>query len=232
MIKLLNQQIDIWQADLNESTFLKFSGYCQVLSKDEKQNTNSFKMDYHRKHYMLSHVILRLLLSQYTGINPELIRILKNKHGKPYIKFYKLKFNISHSKNKLAIAISSSEVGIDIEYVNPNFDIYEIIDITLSEAEKLNIKNLAFKLQKKQFYKYWTKKEALLKAVGTGVNIDLTQLEMLSDMYDNGIIKIYNAKKWKVDPFNSFSQEYVGYIVYHYQDDKIIQYYNFNNIFT
>ena len=50
-------------------------------------------------------------------------------------------------KDKLAIAIASFEIGIDIEYINPNLDIHEIIDITLSESEKLNISQ---KLQKRK----------------------------------------------------------------------------------
>ena len=52
--KLAEDQIEIWQADLNEYMFLKFNSYFYVLSKEEKENANSFKMDYHRKCYILS----------------------------------------------------------------------------------------------------------------------------------------------------------------------------------
>ena len=223
--KLANDCIEIWQADLNEYMFLKFNSYFQVLSKEEKENANSFKMDYHRKCYILSHVILRLLLSKYTGIIPELIEIHKNKYGKPFIKSDKLKFNMSHSKGKLAIAMASFEVGIDIEYINPNFDIYEIIDIALSESEKLNIKKLEFSLQKKQFYKYWTQKEAFLKAMGTGINMDLNKLEIPNNTSDNNRISIYKEKKWIIEPFNSFNKDYIGHIAYNDKNNKIIQYY-------
>ena len=224
--KLANDCIEIWQADLNEYMFLKFNSCFQILSKEEKENANSFKMDYHRKCYILSHVILRLLLSKYTGIIPELIEIHKNKYGKPFIKSDELKFNISHSKDKLAIAMASFEVGIDIEYINPNFDIYEIIDITLSESEKLNIKKLEFSLQNKQFYKYWTQKEALLKAMGTGINMDLNKLEIPNNISDNNRISIYKEKKWIIEPFNSFNKNYIGHIVYNGKNNKIMQYYN------
>ena len=138
--KLANDCIEIWQADLNEYMFLKFNSCFLILSKEEKEKANSFKMDYHRKCYILSHVILRLLLSKYTSTIPELIEIYKNKYGKPFIKSDKLKFNISHSKDKLAIAIALFEVGIDIEYINPNFDICEIIDIKNPETQNTNLK--------------------------------------------------------------------------------------------
>ncbi len=222
--ELADDQIEIWQADLNEDMFLKFSYYFYILSEEEKANASSFKMNYHRKGYILSHVILRLLLSKYTGTPPELIKIHKNKYGKPYIKSHKLiKFNISHSKEKLAIAVASFEIGIDIEYVNPNFDIDEILDITLSENEKLNIKKLKSNLQKKQFYMYWTQKEALLKAMGAGINNDLNKLEI-----SNNNINIYKRKKWITEPFNSFDKNYMGHVASKHKNNKIIQYYNCN----
>ena len=106
--ELADDQIEIWQADLNEYMFLKFSYYFYLLSEEEKRNANSFKMEYHKKCYIVSHVILRLLLSKYTDRAPELITIYKNKYGKPFIKSNKLiKFNISHSKAKLAIVIAN-----------------------------------------------------------------------------------------------------------------------------
>lgn len=229
--KLADNQIEIWQADLNEYMFLKFNSYFYVLSKEEKENANSFKMDYHRKCYILSHVILRLLLSKYTGVSPELIEIHKNKYGKPFIKSHKLKFNISHSKAKLAIAIAVCEIGIDIEYVNPNFDIHEILDITLSENEKLNIKKLEPSLQKKQFYLYWTKKEALLKAMGTGINVSLNKLEISNYTINNNNISTYKEKEWIINPFNSFDKNYIGHVVYKHKNNRIIQYYNSNEIY-
>lgn len=219
--KFADDRIEIWQDGLNEYMFLKFNSYLHVLSKEEKENANKFKNDYHRKCYILSHIILRLLLSKYTGISPKLIEIHKNKYGKPFIKSHKLKFNLSHSKAKLAIAIC--EIGIDIEYVNPNFDIHEILDITLSENEKMNIMRLKPSLQKKQFYLYWTEKEALLKAMGTGINMDLTKLEISNDTIDNNKIK-----EWIIAPFNSFDKNYTGHVVYKHKNIKIIQYYNFN----
>lgn len=224
--KLSNNQIDIWQADLNENRLFQLSSYFYILNQEEKENASNFKETYQKKYYILSHVILRLLLSKYTGVDPALIEIHKNKYGKPFITSHNLQFNISHSKNKLAIAIAVCEVGIDIEYVNPNFDINEILNVTLSINEELNIKKLKPNLQKKQFYLYWTKKEALLKAIGTGINMDLNKLEIS----DDSSINIDKEKEWIIVPFNSFDKNYIGNIVFKGKNNKVIQYYSCNEL--
>ena len=89
----------------------------------------------------------------------------------------------------------------------------------------MNIKKLEFSLQKKQFYKYWTQKEAFLKAMGTGINMDLNKLELPNNTLYNNRISIYKEKKWFIEPFNSFNKDYIGHIVYNDKNNKIIQYY-------
>lgn len=79
-----------------------------------------------------------------------------NKYQKPYIK--DIYFNISHSHNMIAIIISNEECGIDIEYLNPNKDIIKL-------KNRFNIEN------DEEFYKQWTRKEAYLKKIGTGIKI-------------------------------------------------------------
>ncbi len=46
------------------------------------------------------------------GIDGE---IKKNKFGKPYIEGLPIKFNISHTDGAIAVALSDSEVGVDIQ---------------------------------------------------------------------------------------------------------------------
>ncbi len=79
-----------------------------------------------------------------------------NEYQKPYIK--DIYFNISHSHNMIAIIISNEECGIDIEYLNPNKDITQL-------KNRFNIEN------DEEFYKQWTRKEAYLKKIGTGIKI-------------------------------------------------------------
>jgi 4'-phosphopantetheinyl transferase len=222
--KISEKRIDIWQADLDQYSFFTFDNYFNILNSVEKEKASKFKQYVHKKYYILSHAILRLLLSKYINVAPELISIHEDEYGKPFLKSYNIHFNISHSNTKLAIAIAKFDIGIDIEYINPNFDIHQISDIALSENEKLNINRLKGDFQKELFYSYWTKKEALLKGVGTGINIDLNKLEVLYNSY----IDFDKENRWFIYNFNSFDKNYIGHIAF--KREGIINYYSCKDI--
>jgi len=108
--------------------------------------------------------VLKKLASRWT--DKELI-LAQDSFGKPYFQnFKKLQFSISHSKNRLVIAFSwSSSIGVDIEFVK--FRHYQKLAERIATAEE--IKSFASSKRKKQdFYKLWTKKEAISKVSGQG----------------------------------------------------------------
>jgi phosphopantetheinyl transferase len=81
-----------------------------------------------------------------------------------------LKFNISHAKDYVVIAVTDDpdyEIGIDIEYIDRNStDFRDMAEIVYSDFEISQIKNVD------DFFNLWTKKEALIKARGTGFGED------------------------------------------------------------
>lgn len=205
--KLYKNQIKIWSIHLDEELYSRFKPYFYVLSSKEIERAAGFKVEWSRKVYILTRVILRLILSTYIGISPRLIKFYKNDYGKPFILLNDLHFNISHSNKKLAIAISKFEIGIDIEYVDPEFDFYEIINLVLSRSELLTLKGLLSHVQRKQFFLYWTQKEALLKAIGTGINTDLNTLDLSYN-------KKCSFKEWNINSFKILDSNYMGCIAY------------------
>lgn len=223
MMREIENKIEFLQVDLNEFMFSKFNHYFYILSDEEQKKAHEFKIDFFRKCHLLSRITLRLLLSKYTGIAPELIKIHKNEYGKPFIKSVnQIRFNVSHSKERLVIVVAPFEVGIDIEYINPHFDINKILDLTLSKKELLNIKKLKGHLQRRQFYRHWTQKESLLKAMGKGLNVELNELEIFENY-----IKIHGEinknTPWIVTPFNTLNKNYAGHVAYEHQNNKIIK---------
>jgi 4'-phosphopantetheinyl transferase len=74
------------------------------------------------------------------------------------------------------IAVAKSEIGIDVEYIKPGFDYDGIIRSNFNGQEIAYIKaenNLA------RFFKLWTRKEAILKATGTGITEHLKAITAL-----------------------------------------------------
>lgn len=222
--KLLEDTIEIWDIDLSEDLFLKFEPYFYILDDIEKVRANNFKVDWNRKVYILARTILRLLVSNYIDVKPRMIQFYKSTYGKPFIKPNELKFNISHSRKKLAIIISKDEVGIDVEYVNPNFKFFEVLDIVLSKNEILSVQELEPKLQRKQFFLYWTQKEALLKAIGTGINLDLNALEACPNPITYNSYESFRFEDWIIFPLKNYYTNYVGHAAYKYHSRKNIRY--------
>ena len=110
--------------------------------------------------------ILADILKKYYKIEqcPE---ILKDKMGKPYLEGNPLHFNVSHSGEYLAIAISKYPVGIDIQ--EPKL----IKDGMFRKVVQPEEECLIGEDRQKDFLRLWTLKESFVKAEGKGLRIAL-----------------------------------------------------------
>ena len=135
-----------------------------------------------------SHDLLKKILKEEYSIDS--FTIIKNEFGKPYLKDNQLYFSISHDIDTCAIAISSSEIGIDLEYLNYN---ERVINKYFYDAEKeimAKSNNLKY-----DFTKIWVKKEAYLKMKGTGLNfgkenVDTTKIDAKIIDYNDYLITV------------------------------------------
>ena len=149
----------------------------------------------------------KYLFNKFLNANFEDIKF--NKYKKPYFE-NSLYFNISHSKNLLALVTSYYEVGIDIEKIK-NFN-YDLLKKTNSNEEIKYINRDPID----RFFILWTIKESLVKCVGTGfknlpnqINIDIDNIE--KGYYFNK--KIYYSKYFKIENFYmSITSEFIDYI--------------------
>lgn len=115
-----------------------------------------------REQHDLAWKILGEMLAEY-GIN-DLSAVRRNEHGKPYIEGGP-HFSISHCKKAIAVVVSEQEVGIDIEDLERRFS-PALIRYTMSKEEQ----------QEGNPIELWTRKEAYLKAIGTGIHGDMKQV--------------------------------------------------------
>ena len=120
------------------------------------------------------------MISKYFGADDP--HFLLNDYGKPYIDKEGVYFNISHSKGRVACAVSDTPVGIDIEKLTEkndtdikNFAKRYFVENEIALLEKENYSSLAF-------YKIWTGKEAYSKMLGSALSknlkIDTTALDI------------------------------------------------------
>lgn len=94
-------------------------------------------------------------------------------------------FSISHSENAVICALSTHRIGIDLEKIQPiEFHDFERF---FSPEEWEEIRESASPLQ--DFYKLWTQKEAVIKAVGEG-------LSLLTEVRVNGRYAECRGERW------------------------------------
>ena len=178
------------------------------LTKEEIIKSEDYKSEIAKINYITARAILNLVLKDLLEKEINDIRIKRDKNNKPYVgNTLGLKFNISHTDGLVLLAFCKKEIGIDIEKINHKFDFKDILENCFTKYEIINIDNKA-----KNFFMYWTAKEAYLKCDGIGLIRDLKEIEIIS--FESKFIEIRNSKNNTVSmlkPLN-YNDKYAGVI--------------------
>lgn len=129
--------------------------------------------------------------------NISMPKIKKGEHGKPYFEKSGICFNISHTNGLQVIAISDSEVGVDVE---------KIKSVNLKIASRFTKEEHDYVTDLWRFFEVWTKKEAYLKYKGTGISgglksfnvFDVTP-EIMTFKYGEYVISVCSEKKFEIE---------------------------------
>ena len=130
---------------------------------------------------------IRSLLSSYLKNQLSREELLKNENGKPYFANGPY-FNISHSGKYVLMAVSTAEIGVDIEEIK-NKDMSSLVRI-FNEAEAKMIK------EHSDFYYLWCAKESLIKCMGLTVG----KVREIPSLPLNGL-KTYKGKDYQCKSF-------------------------------
>lgn len=151
-----------------------------IISESEKEKARQFVKQNDSENYILQRFLLRKTLApKLSSMSPRYIEFHYNNYGKPYVLNTPWQFNISHSKDMLMIGlIENFDIGVDIEFVDDKTKVKDLIDLVFTNAEKTCFKESLAKERQAYFYSIWTKKEAYSKAVGKGLNINFSLLDL------------------------------------------------------
>jgi len=139
--------------------------YEKILSVSELIRYEKINSPKRKKEFLIGRCFLKKTLAENTDIKDIEIDIHSN--GKPYLKNSEIKFNISHSKDMLVIALDNNEIGIDVEYINPKRNFNSLIKVFGNEI-MAEYSKLSEDKKKIFFYKNWTIKEAYMKLTQEG----------------------------------------------------------------
>lgn len=143
-----------------------------MLSPDERVRAAAFIQEKHRVHYVAAHGGMRRRLGALVGREGRALTFETGPNGKPYLSgSAALPFNLSHTQTRAALAWGRmAEVGVDIERVSSFDD--ALARRVLTDQERGALSVLPIAVQSRQFFRFWTAKEAVLKALGVGLEIE------------------------------------------------------------
>ncbi|WP_228853301.1 4'-phosphopantetheinyl transferase family protein [Aegicerativicinus sediminis] len=176
-----DQHIQLYSADLSKD-FCDSLDYIELLSENELIRMKRLRFKKDKLNFIKSRGFLRLILGQHLQLDPKCILFSYEENGKPVlaeINYGNLHFNLSHSRNKILLAISDcNNIGVDIEYVNPAIDSLSIANKFFSEVEARTLESTHGNERLNKFFQFWTRKEALVKGLGDGLGFPFQEIDV------------------------------------------------------
>ncbi len=167
----LEQRIHLWRLSIAGAPI-----DLDLLSAAERSHLETLRLPQVAQRYAASRWFQRVLLGHYVSQAPAALQFMTGSHGKPYLIDQAVQFNLSHSGDWLVMAVSAAQaIGVDIEQVRAISRLDGLVRRCLTEAE---CKTLPADAHQRTgiFLRYWTCKEAYLKATGTGLSHPMPQV--------------------------------------------------------
>ena len=177
-----------------------------TLSADECERASRFHFDRDRRRYICARGALRQLLSRYLDAAPEEFTFSYGENGKPSLagRFHgALTFNVSHSGELALVAIGRDiALGVDVEAVRALDDADGIASRFFAPRENERLRSLPDEVRTDAFFACWTRKEAYLKALGSGLAKPLDAFEVTFAPDEAASLLVYGddqeTARWKL----------------------------------
>ncbi len=166
-------RVDVWQARLDGPR----AGW---LSPEEREGCRALAFADDRRRFAAAHIFLREVLSRYLGCAPAEITFAGSPGGKPRLEPPRdnLCFNLSHGGELALVAVATArQVGVDVEPVRQHGEPEVVAPRVLGPQELTDLKAAPASARQELFLRFWTRKEALVKACGVGLGADLAAID-------------------------------------------------------
>jgi 4'-phosphopantetheinyl transferase len=171
--------VHVWRVPITndeESAYLDATE--SPLSQEERRRVEAFLAPPSRNVFVQARTALRVLLSIYLHREPADIQLATTHHGKPILAASPdawLHFSVSHSGSFAVLAFAGRRpVGVDVERVRDDFDAAPIFERHFAPSEAAELRRLPVLLRSRAFFACWSRKEAVVKALGSGLSTPLS----------------------------------------------------------
>lgn len=195
--------VDVWRVGLEQAPetieILK-----TLLADDELAKAARYHFPTHRRRSTVRRAALRTILAGYLDAGAAELRFVYGRQGKPALAetTAAVHFNVSHSGELALIAVSQQPLGVDLEQWRA------VADADLVARRFFTPQEVAAQRAapdgNQLFLRHWTRKEAVIKAVGRGLSMPLNTFD-ISAIDTGQIVRIDEPggeQRWHVQDLN------------------------------
>lgn len=214
---LRESDVHVWRMGLNPAAE-RVAQLRAALSAEEAEHAARLRFEKHRRRYTVYRGAQRVILARYLATPPHRLTFAMTAAGKPYLEDRDGRqlvcFNLSHSGELAVLAVARDRrVGIDIERLRPLDGCEQLAMQFFSAEETAALRALPAAEQCRAFLNGWTRKEALVKALGEPVAYPLARpvvsLQAAGARGQSLIEAQLTADDWSLCPFTP-APDYVG----------------------
>jgi 4'-phosphopantetheinyl transferase len=179
-------QLHVWRARIDPAP-ADLALLRSTLSPDERDRAARFYFEPDRERYIAARGLLRRLLGQYLQTAPAEVTFRYGPRGKPEVEqpttAQAVQFNVSHRGSYALYAfVRAREVGVDVEQLRNVSEAMAIARNHFTPAETRLLEQATSASNGREcFFRLWTRKEAVIKAVGTGLSMPLDEFDVSSE---------------------------------------------------
>ena len=182
IIDLLTEDVHIWSASLDVPEDILHL-LQRTLDAEERIRAGRFYFEQDRSRFIVCHGLLRTILASYLDIEPDRLQFNYTPNGKPFLvlKFRgkALQFNLAHSHELALYALTlERRIGVDVEQIYSFDESSQLVRRILSKQERAELNKYPQDAKLETLFRYWTFKEAYVKATGEGLTLPLEKIHL------------------------------------------------------
>jgi 4'-phosphopantetheinyl transferase len=156
------RSVEVWHIDVSPGSDAA-GRLIAATTDEERERAGRLRTPGHAERWLAARGALRTLLGARLGSAPAAVELTAGPHGKPELPGAPVRFNLSHTGDVALIALAGVEVGVDVERLDRSS---RAVTRALTEAERAA---LPAGDRHADLLRVWCRKEALAKAIGTGL---------------------------------------------------------------
>jgi 4'-phosphopantetheinyl transferase len=159
-----------------------------LLDPAERERWAGYRRDADRERFLVGCGLAKMVIAARTGRRPADVSLDRTcrrcgrPHGKPSVRDGDLELSVAHSGDLVAVAVATAPVGVDVEqldgrrYELGGGDPDALARTVLADEERAALAAVHPSSRARAFLVAWTRKEAVTKAKGDGMNVPFTEV--------------------------------------------------------